>query len=218
MTSDQIYAALLRLYSKPFRDEYGKEMAAAFRAMRDAHRGHVLTFWGFVLADLLVSAAYERFETMQWLATSVIGLLVTVGTAHAVTWTFRYFYHPYFEDVSIPALPFGVGLGFVLGGTVGVAQWLLIPATVRRASRWALASAVALPLAILFCSAALDRAMTGLDPIAQPHPAALDLFVLGLARPSSWADLATQFSAMAASALLVRALMLKPLMERSHAH
>ena len=60
--------------------------------------------------------------------------------------------------------------------------------------------------------------MDGVNPIAaQQHFVALNVFVLGLARPSTWADLATQFSAMAASALIVRAFMLKPL-QRRHAH
>jgi len=220
MTSDEIYTALLRLYSKPFRDEYGREMLDAFRAMRDAHRGHVVLFWSFVLADILYSAAHERFETVRWLATSLIGLVVTAGAAHAASGMYRYFYHPFFEGASLPPWAYGVGLGLVLGGTVGVSQWLLLPAALRRPRSWALASGVALPLTVLFCSAALDHAMAGLNPIAQQHPAALDLLVLSLPRPdTTWADLGAQFSAMAASALLVRTLMLVSLTEeRRHAH
>ena len=38
MTADRIYSALLRLYPKPFREEYGSEMLSAFRDMRQARR------------------------------------------------------------------------------------------------------------------------------------------------------------------------------------
>ena len=219
MTADRFYTALLRLYPKPFRDEYGDEMLAAFRDMRHARRSTPLLFWRFLVADTVCAAARERLEAMRWLATSVFGLLVTTATANAVTWTYRYFYHPYFEGVAIPALPYGVALGLVLGAAVGIAQWMLFPAPERRASRWALVSAITLPIAILFCGTAVEHAIDGLNPVAaQSHPFALDVLVLGLAQPKNWMDLATQFSAMAASALVVRAFMLEPLLQRRHAH
>jgi len=133
-------------------------------------------------------------------------------------WAYRYFYHPYFEGTTIPALPYGLALGLVLGVAIAVAQWALFPAAERRAVDWALASAVTLPVAILFCATAVQRAMDGVNPLAaKPQLLALNIFVLGLARPVSWMDLATQFSAMAASALIVRAFMLTPLLRR-HAH
>ena len=59
MTTDRVYAALLRLYPKPFRDEYGPEMLAAFREMRRAGRSTPLLFWTFVVADT-VNAAADR--------------------------------------------------------------------------------------------------------------------------------------------------------------
>ena len=218
MTADRIYSTLLVLYPKEFRDEFGHEMLSAFRDMRRRHSASGIRFWSFVVCDIVASAAEQRMESLQWLATSALGLFVTVGAAHAVTWTYSYFYHPYFEGTLIPALPYGIVLGLVLGGTIGAAQWVMMPAMVRRASRWATASAVALPLAVLFCSAALDRAMTGLDPVAQIHPRALDVLVLGLGRPSDWVDLATEFTAMAAAALVVRAVLLKPRLLGRHAH
>ena len=113
---------------------------------------------------------------------------------------------------------YGAALGLVLGISVATAQWVLFPAAERRAGRWALASAVALPVAILFCGSALEHALDGLNPVIQMHhPIALDLFVISLARPGNWVEFATQFSAMIASALLVRALMLTPIRHR-HAH
>jgi hypothetical protein len=211
----RVYAALLRLFPKQFRDEYGAEMLAAFRDMRSASRSTPLRFWTFIVADTMRAAARERLEGMRWLATALFGLLVTTGIAHGVTFTYRYLYHPYFEGIMIPALPYGLALGFVLGGSIALAQRLLFPAAEQSAGRWVLASAVALPVAILFCGTAIEHALDGLSPLAaQPHLLALDVFVVGLARQKTWMDLATQFSAMAASALAVRAIAL----ERRHVH
>ncbi len=213
--SDRIYSALLRLYPRPFREEYGEEMRAAFRDMREHRRSTPLRFWTFIVADAIVTAGRERLEGARWLAAAVFGLLVTVAAAHLAVFTFRYFYHPYFEDVSIPALPYGLALGLILGLSVAVAQLALFPAAERRAGRWALASAVAMPIAILFCSTAINQALDGLRPVVDAHPRVLDVLAIGLGRPSNWNELATQFAAMAASAVLVRALMLRPL---RHAH
>jgi hypothetical protein len=119
-------------------------------------------------------------------------------------------------------LPYGIALGLVLGGTVGLAQWLLLPARVRRTSAWALASAVAMPIAVIFCSAAVDRALAGLNPVAAgPQPLPFDLLAVGLSRTGTWRDLVLQFVAMAASALVVRSVVRmsrRPLRERRHAH
>ena len=213
-----MYAALLRLYPRAFREEYGGEMLAAFREMQRARTSTPARFWAFVAADTARAVARERIDGVRWMAAALFGLLVTIASAHAATFTYQYFYHPYFERTAIPALPSGLALGLVLSISVAAAQWFLFPAAERRASRWALASGVALPLTVLFCGAALDHAMAGVNPIAQQRPAALDLLILSLPQLNTWADLATQFSAMAASALVVRALMLKPLTARRHAH
>ena len=219
MTADRLYAALLHLYPASFRDEYGDEMLAAFREMHRRRTRTRLSFWMFVLVDTVRTAGAERLDTMRWLAASLFGLLVTVTAAHAVTWTYAYFYHPYFEGTAIPALPYGLALGLVLGIAVAFAQWMLFPAAERRAGRWALASAVALPIAILFCSTAIQRVIDGLNPVAsQVRLPALSVLVLGLDQPRTWMDLAMQFSAMAVSALVVRAFMLTPLLKRRHAH
>jgi len=44
------------------------------------------------------------------------------------------------------------------------------------------------------------------------------VLVVGLGRPAAWIDLATQFSAMAVAALLVRVALLMPRLDRRHAH
>jgi hypothetical protein len=228
MTPERVYAALLRLYPKSFRDEYGAEMLAAWRQLRGSAARTPPGFWSFVAADVARSAAAARLDdwrrgprqtALRLAASSAAGLAATAIAAHGTAWLYGYFYHPYLEGTTIPVVPYAVALGLVLGGTVGLAQWLLLPARVRRASAWALASAVALPIAILFCSAAIDRALSGLNPVAaDPHPLAVNLFAVDVGRATTWMDLAVQFVAMSGSALAIRTLMRKPLMERRHAH
>jgi hypothetical protein len=202
---ERIYAAFLHLYPKPFREEYGDDMLAAFNELRRARGSRPLRFWTFIAADVFTSAARQRLDGTRWLATALFGLAATVATARMATFIFKYFYHPYFEGTSIPALPYGLVLGLVLGISVAAAQWILFPAAERRAGRWALASAVALPITVLFCSTAIEQALDGLNPVIQiHHPIALDVLVVGLVRPGNWSELATQFAAMAASALLIR--------------
>jgi hypothetical protein len=228
MTADRMYAALLWLYPESFREEYGREMLAAFQQIRTSTRRSAPAFWAFVAADLARSSLRAWLDcwrqpqqriVLRFMLSSVIGFATTVAAAHVTTVTYRYFYHPYLEGVEIPVLPYGAALGLVLGLSVAVAQWALLPARVRRASGWALASAVALPVAVLFCSAAIDRAIAGFNPLsAERHLPTLDVFVVGLDRLPNWSDIALQFGAMTASALAVRSLLRKPLMERRHAH
>jgi hypothetical protein len=231
MTAERVYAAFLRLYPTSFKDEYGADMRAAFSQLRRSTSKTPLAFWSFVIADVARSAAIAQFEewrrgprqvALRIAASSAAGLAATAVAAHGTTWLYGYFYHPYLEGTAIPAAPYGIFLGLVLGAAVGVAQWLLLPPRVRRASAWALASGVAVPIAVLFCSAAVDRALSGLNPVAaEPQRLTIDLIVVGVSRAGTWMDLAVQFAAMAASALLVRTLMKKPrrpAVERRHAH
>jgi len=209
MSADSVYTALLHLYPRSFRDEYGDEMRAAFHELHHAHRRTPVRFWTFIIGDTLAAVARERLEGARWLATALFGLLATVATAHAATSAYRYFYHPYFEGVSIPVLPYGAALGLVLGASVAAGQWALFPARERRASHWLLASAVTLPVAILFCSAAIEQALDGLNPVVQiHHPIALEVLAIGVS--GNWNQVATQFAAMAVSASLIRVLMVSP--------
>ena len=213
MTPERLYAALLRLYSKPFRDEYGAAMLDAFRDLRAASRRSPLALWRFVVADLVSSAAREQLDecrtgsrrfALRWLATCALGLIVTVLVANAVAWTFSYFYHPYFEGLTVPAWGYGACLGLVLGGTIAIGQWLLLPAQVRRARAWALASGIALPIAALLCGAVVERTLTGLKPVAaNPYVDALSVLMRGLPQPKNWTELAVQFIAMAVSGLAI---------------
>jgi hypothetical protein len=227
MTPERFFAALCRLYPRSFRDEYGDEMLVTFREMHDARQDGPIGFWRLIVLDLVRSAALQRLDTFRacarqpstrWLATCALGLGATVLAAHAMAGAFRYFYHPYFEGVVVPAWAYGVCLGLVLGGAVGAGQWLLLPPARLRASSWALASAVALPVAAMFSSAAVERALVGVNPLAAyPHPDLLGL-VLGLDRARDWTELTLQFTAMAASGILVRATIVRAVAEPRHAH
>jgi hypothetical protein len=213
MTSGRVYAALLRLYPRSLREEYGAEMTAAFDQLRRTTNQSSIAFWLFVAVDVARSATRAQLDecrrgprriALRLAVSSVAGLSATVVAAHGTNWLYGYLYHPYLEGRAIPALPYGVALGLVLGGTVGLAQRLLLPARVRRASAWALASAVAAPIAVLFCSAAIERALSGLNPVAA-GPSPVDLFAVTVTHARTWMDLALQFGAMTASALAVRA-------------
>src|SRR5204862_5307376 len=134
-----------------------------------------LALWRFVLADIVCSAAREQLDecrtgsrrfALRWLATCALGLIVTVLAANAVAWTFSYFYHPYFEGLTVPPWGYGACLGLVLGGTIGIAQWMLIPTRVPRIRAWALSSGIALPIAAILCSAVIGRTLTGVNPVA----------------------------------------------------
>src|SRR5262249_40636203 len=122
MTAERIYAALLHFYPRSFREDYGDEMLAAFRDMHRARRVSRSRFWAFAVADTVNAGGRERLDGPRWLATSLFGLLVTTATADGFTWTYHYFYHPYFEGVTIPVLPYGAALGLVLGVSVAVGQ------------------------------------------------------------------------------------------------
>ena len=216
MTAERLYRWMLHLYPRRFREEYGPEMLAAFVEMRRRRESGEAAFWTLVLVDSLSAAGRERLEALRWLASAVCGLLVTIIAGNSAAWAYHYFYHPYFEGVAIRVVPYGISLGLILGASIAIAQRLLFPTAERRARRWMLASAIALPVAVLFCSAAIDRAVTGVLPIANVHTSVLDLLALGLAQPRDWSDLATQFAAMTASAVAVRGLLVFP--RSRHAH
>lgn len=69
MTAERIYTALLRLYPRAHRAEYGALMLQAFKdAYRDAYTtdGRIgIAFWLDALADVVTSAAREQWATLQ---------------------------------------------------------------------------------------------------------------------------------------------------------
>jgi FtsH-binding integral membrane protein len=228
MTPERLYAGLLRLYPKPFRDEYGASMSEAFRDLRASNRRSPLALWRFVVSDIVRSAVHEQLDAcctgsrrfaLRWLATCAIGLIVTVFVANTVAWILSYFYHPYFEGLTIPPWGYGTCLGLVLGGTIGLSQWMLLPTHLARARAWALASGIALPIATLLCAAVVERTLVGVNPVAaNPTSDALGVLIPGLQQAKDWTAFAIQFVAMGLSGLVVGSIAMRSHAERRHAH
>jgi hypothetical protein len=67
MESEKLYAALIRLYPAAFREEYGREMRAAFRrCRREEPKALRRTFlWISVFTDTLTTAAREHFDMLM---------------------------------------------------------------------------------------------------------------------------------------------------------
>ena len=143
-------------------------------------------------------------------------MIVTICVANAVEWTLSYFYHPYFEGLTLP--PWGyVCLGLVLGVTIGIGQRMLLPSEVRHTRSWALASAIALPIATLLCGTVVERTLMGMNPLAaHPYRDTADLMRV-LHQPKNWTQLAVQFAAMVASGLIAGAITARRA-ERRHAY
>jgi len=178
--------------------------------LRDLHSYLVPLAVMAVLPLVLGGYALTLFNYTAVFAFVALGLVVMTGAGGITSFGQAAFlgigaYASAWWTTAMGGSPFvGLALGLVLGGTVGLAQRLLLPARVRRASAWALASAVAAPIAVLFCSAAIERALSGLNPVAA-GPSAIDLFAVTVTHARTWMDLALQFGAMTVSALAVRA-------------
>jgi hypothetical protein len=124
MTSERVYRALLAVYPRAFRRDYGDAMVEAFR---DLHRGATrppLGFWLFVSADTCRAAyalhvdAWKSSEhrlALQWVGACALGAAVCGAAGSAVTWSFGYFYHPYLEGTTFVPWIFGATLGAGLG-------------------------------------------------------------------------------------------------------
>jgi hypothetical protein len=212
------------LYPKSFRDEYGALMLHAFLELRASSRRPSPAFWRFVVSDVVRSAMREQIEAsrtgarafaMGWLASCAIGLIATIVVANTVAWTLSYFYHPYFEGLTIPAWTYGACLGLVLGGTIGISQSMWLPRQRARAQAWALASGIALPIATLLCAAVVERTLTGVNPIAAtPSVDAIGVLVRGLDQPKDWMDVTVPFVAMAVTGLTLAAMTARPCAEK----
>jgi hypothetical protein len=159
MTAERFYARLLRLYSPAFRREYGDEMIETFRDLYRDSAGNTARFWLFIVADVLRSAARQRLAALlsstkrpeaDWVIRCAGSGIAIMITAHALSWSFGYLYHPYLEGISIPAWVCGGALGLGLG----VAQSAKVER--RLGSRTLLifatgaAAALGLQLAVLF--------------------------------------------------------------------
>jgi hypothetical protein len=291
MTPEQVYAALLALYPRAFREAYGDAMMEAFHDLRRANRRAPLAFWRFVIADLARSVCQAQLDAcrsgarrfaLRWLTVCALGATSTGLVANLVTWSFSYLYHPYLEGLRFAPWSYGaflgiglgvaqsaalrnrfrvsvawvlvsatstaVGLhlttlvasligpvacGIVLGGFVGSCQWMLVRTRVRRPGWSVLASAVALPIAVLSCDAVIQRTLTGMNPVANiannasglltthigaRYADALGALMRGLYQPKDWTELAIECAAMATSGLVIGAITARSLSEGRRAH
>ena len=120
-----------------------------------------------------------------------------------------------------------VGYGIVLGGVVGICQWMLVRTRVRRPGWPVLASALSLPIAVLLSDGLIQRALTGMNPLANnlqatnagaPYADALGVLARALYQPHNWTDLAVESGAMAISGLIIGAITARQVSEGRRAH
>ena len=151
MTPERLYAALLALYPKAFRDAYGADVLAAFRELRRADHRPPLVFWRFVLGDLARSVSREqigecrsgqRWFVLQWLGVCALGIIGTALAASLVTRVFEYLYHPYLEGLQFAPWSYGA----LLGAGLGLAQTAVLRGRVRAMLSWVIASAASTAL------------------------------------------------------------------------
>lgn len=152
MTPEQVYAALLALYPKPFREAYGDAMMEVFRGLRCANRRPAPAFWRFVIADLVRSVCQAQLDAcrsgarrfaLHWLAVCALAVIATGLVANLATWSFSYLYHPYLEGLRFAPWAYGAFLGLGLGVAQSAAlrnrfpmsvAWVLVSTTSTAAS------------------------------------------------------------------------------------
>jgi len=109
--------------------------------------------------------------------------------------------------------PFGYGV--VLGLVVGVGQWAILRAHVRRAVWLVLGSTATLSMAMLSFATGMHTTFEGLNPLSQlpPHgyDAAVAFLLRGLYAPATHTDVAIEFAVMLTSGLVIAALTATPL-------
>jgi hypothetical protein len=128
-----------------------------------------------------------------------------------------------------------VACGIALGGFVGSCQWMLVRTRVRRPGWSVLASAVALPIAVLSCNAVIERTLSGMNPVANiAHIAnannvqtlhagaryadALGALMRGLSQPKDWTEFALECAVMGTAGLVIGAITARSISEGRHAH
>jgi hypothetical protein len=288
MNAERIYAWLLLLYPRSFREEFAIEMLADFERLRESKRHWPFGFWCFVIADIVRSAIHQHLERLRdsragiivrWLLVCLVGIATTGAVVDLFGGTFSYLYHPFLEGLDIRAVVGGYGLclgaglgitqsivlryrwrlalawaavsgaaacvgllavasfammrqplgfaesGMVLGGTVGVAQWMLVRLQAGYDRRWAFATVFVLATAAVTFGAAIQSTFAGVNPLAiaplvttaEPYRDLLDVVLRTLQQMRTWAVIAVAFIAMAIAGIVIGSLALKPIGER-HAH
>ena len=158
MMPERLYAGLLALYPRAFRETYGEDMLDAFRELHRTSRLPTVSFWRFAIADLVRSAYQEQLDACRsglrrfvlgWLAVCALGIVGTGLVASLVSWTFAYLYHPYLEGMQLVPWSYGA----FLGAGLGLSQSVALRQRMRMALAW---------IAITSASAALGLQLVAL--------------------------------------------------------
>ena len=124
MNADRAYAALLRLYPKAFRRQYGAAMTETFR---DLYRHASQTgprFWWFVVCDACTAAFVQHVDlwasddrriASRWLLACAGGAALCDAVGNALMWSYGYLYHPFLEGATFLPSVYGALLGVALG-------------------------------------------------------------------------------------------------------
>lgn len=139
MTGESVYSALLIVYPKSFRQQYGSAMLQAFRDLRRTSRLTAFRFWLFIVTDTCQAAWLEhvqgwtcapRLVALKWISACVVGAVACDVMGSAMTWSFGYFYHPYLEGITFMPWMYGA----LLGAGLGAAQSLMLDHPRNRAT------------------------------------------------------------------------------------
>ena len=180
MTAERVYAALLRLYPRGFREEFGRDMLADFAVLHRANGHRPFAFWRLVLADVVRSAIQEHIDTLRagnrafvlrWLFVCAMGIVVTGLVVTLFATGYRYFYHPFLEGMR--PRDFSGGVGACVGVGLGITQSLILRFKGRVAIAWIAVSTLA-------CAAGL-YAMGAMDMRRQPVSPAIAILTFGVA-------------------------------------
>ena len=153
MTAERVYSALLRLYPREFREEFGDALLEAFSELYQRAGHRPVQFWLALLSDLAHSIGREWLDNwrsakgqfaLSWVLACASGAVVTGAVGSALSWTFAYLYHPYLEGLIFPAW----GYGALLGCGLGTAQLVALHRRLRLSYWWVVASAACAALGL----------------------------------------------------------------------
>jgi len=153
MRAERVYAALLHLYPRRFRQRYGTEALQTFAELSAALHTRRVRFWLRVLTDLARSIVREHIDewtcgdlslAIRWVAGCVLGLLISrLGVMPLPAWARVFF----------------------LGAALGAGQGWALKQQVRVASLWSLTIGVAFA-----APAALESAATAVFTLLKYQP------------------------------------------------
>lgn len=171
MTRDRIYASLLRLYPKSFRDQYESSIMHTFSEFSRDHRGTPLHFWSVIARDVWRSLWREhldawlggrRREALRWVSACVAGAILSAALIVGLIAAVNVLMPPRIELVPLSDgtigkvahwygqnLPVGV-YGALVGLALGASQAVALRGRIRKPWVWVLGTCVCGALGIPF--------------------------------------------------------------------